>query len=491
MRKLLEESGFRLTRPGRGEPTAKRFEDPKWVQSMRLSLDYNYAMAEFLGENGLKDTDISDLTPRLAALDQELASQRQSGQAGFMELPYQTEAVKEIRKVAKPLLEWCWDVVVLGLGGAAHGVRALHQALRPPQHNKFPMARRNHKLGLWVADNIDPDYFFGLLDGLDLRRTCFNVISTGDSAETAAQFQWVYSLLKGRVGEEKARERLVITMDQEQGPLRNLAARENLHSLTVPRTAGGRFSVLSAVGLLPAMLTGIDIEELLAGARAMDQRLKDAPADGNPAYRLAALWYLFATAKERCTLVFMPYASSLAELAEWFCQLWAGSLGKKASGSTPVKALGTTDQHSQLQLYLEGPTDKLITFLTVDKFQQSLEIPDSYPDEAALSYLGGRSMQEMLRAEQQAAAFNLTGAGRPNLALHLPEINPFTIGQLIYLLEVATVAAASLFGVKVFDQPGVERSKQTTYGLLNRPGFENFRQEFTAATPALERYRIT
>lgn len=495
----MEESGFRLTRPGRGEPSAKRYDDPKWVQSMMLSLDHNYAMAEFLGESGLKDTDLSDLTPRLTALDQVLAAERQSGQAGFMELPYQTGIVKEIRRVAKPLLEWCWDAVVLGVGGAAHGVRALHQALRPPQHNKFPMARRNHKLGLWVADNIDPDYFFGLLDGLDLRRTCFNVISTNDTVETAAQFLWVHHLLKGRFGEEKARERLVITTDPEQGPLKDLVAREHFHSLAVPPRVGERFSVLSAAGLLPAVLTGIEVEELLAGARAMDQRLKDAAPENNPAYRLAALWYLYATAKKRPILVFMPYASSLAGMAEWFCQLWAESLGKERdlqgntvqAGSTPVRALGATDQHSQLQLYMEGPADKLITFLTVDKFQQSLELPDSYPDEAALSYLGGRSMQELLRVEQQVTAFNLMKAGRPNLALHLPEINPFTIGQLIYLLEVATVAAACLFGVNAFDQPGVEGGKQITSGLLGRPGFDSFREEFTAATPALEKYRIT
>jgi len=500
MRKLLEESGFRLTRPGRGEPTAKRYEDPEWVESMGLSLDQNFAMAEFLGESGLKDTDLSALAPRLAALDQDLAAQRQSGQAGFMELPYQTDVVKDLRKVAKPLLEWCWDVVVLGIGGSALGARALHQALRPPQHNKLPMARRNHKLGLWVADNIDPDYFWGLLDGLDLRRVGFNVISkSGNTAETLAQFLWVYNLLKTRLGEDKARERLVITTDPDQGPLRSLAAREHLPALAVPPKVGGRFSVLSAVGLFPALLTGIEVDELLAGARAMDQRLKDAAPENNPAYRLAALFYLFATAKTRPILVFMPYASPLAGMAEWFCQLWAESLGKRLdqhgnvvhAGSTPVKALGTTDQHSQLQLYMEGPADKLITFLTVDKFQQSLEIPDSYPDAAALSYLGGHSLEELLRVEQQATAFNLMKAGRPNLTLHLPEINPFTIGQLIYLLEVTTVAAASLFGVNAFDQPGVEGGKQTTYGLMGRTGFEAFRREFTAAPPALEKYRLT
>ncbi len=185
-------------------------------------------------------------------------------------------------------------------------------------------------------------------------------------------------------------------------------------------------------------------------------------------------------------------------MADWFCQLWAESLGKRHdlqgnvvnAGSTPVRALGTTDQHSQLQLYMEGPPDKLITFLAVDKFKHHLEIPNLYPDQEALSYLGGHSLNELLRVEQQATAFNLMKAGRPNLTLHLPEINPFTIGQLIYLLEVVTVAAAFLFGVNAFDQPGVEGGKQTTYGLMGRRGFENYHREFSEAPPALEKYRI-
>jgi len=502
--KVLREGNFSVSavNPGRtqrSEMSMKRYEDPAWVQSMSLNLDHNYAMAEFLGESGLTEADLQALAPRLAACHQDLAAERQSGRLGFMELPYQGQVVKEIRQVAKPLLEWCWDLVVLGIGGSALGARALRQALCHPQHNKFPMARRQHKLGLWIADNIDPDYFYGLLDGLDLRRTGFNVISkSGHTAETLAQFLWIYRLLQSRLGEAKARERLVITTDPDQGPLRRLAVREHLASLAVPPNVGGRFSVLSAVGLLPAVLAGIEVEELLAGARFMDQRLQGADPDHNPAYRLAALFYLFATAKSRPLLVFMPYASTLAGMAAWFCQLWAESLGKLRhrqgnvvhAGSTPVPALGTTDQHSQLQLYMEGPADKLITFLTVDKFKHHLEIPDSYPHEEALGYLGGHSLNELLRLEQQATAFNLMQAGRPNLTLRLPEINPFTIGQLIYLLEVVTVAAAFLFGVNAFDQPGVEGGKKTTYGLMGRPGFENERRQFAEAPPALEKYRI-
>jgi glucose-6-phosphate isomerase len=476
--------------------STKRHQDPKWTASQTLSLDYNYAMAEFVGDHGLNESELSGLDP--SALEQELTAGRQEGRLGFMELPYQTEVLKEIRKVAKPVLEWCWDFVVLGIGGSALGASALKQALVHPQHNKLPMGRRQLKPGLWVLDNVDPDFCFGILDGLDLRRTYFNVISkSGSTAETLAQFLWVYQILKNRLGEDKARERLILTTDPEKGPLRRLAAKEKFVSLSVPPNVGGRFSVLSAVGLLPAHLMGIDLEELLAGARFMDVRLRET--NYYLAHRLAAIYYLFATRKQRPILVLMPYSSALGGLADWFAQLWAESLGKKTdlngrvvhAGSTPVKALGATDQHSQLQLYMEGPPDKLITFLEVDKFKHHLEIPNLYPDQEELSYLGGHSLGELLATEKQATAFNLMKAGRPSLSLRLPEINPFTVGQLIYLLEVVTMAAGHLYGVNPLDQPGVEGGKQTTYGLMGRPGFEAQQQEFAQARPILSKYVVS
>jgi glucose-6-phosphate isomerase len=476
----------------------KRYQDPKWVASQALSLDYNYAMAEFVGEMGLSDADLADLSPGPAALEQELAAGRQDARLGFMELPYQTEVLKEIRQLAKPVLEWCWDFVVLGIGGSALGARALLQALLHPQHNKLPMARRQHKPGLWILDNVDPDYCFGILDALDLRRTYFNVISkSGSTAETMAQFLWIYHLLKNRLGEDKARERLILTTDPEKGVLRRLAAQEGFASLSVPPNVGGRFSVLSAVGLLPAHLVGIDLEELLAGAGFMDRRMQETHYD--LAYRLAAAYYLYATRKHRPILVFMPYSTLLRGMGDWFCQLWAESLGKKFdlsdqvvhAGSTPVKALGTTDQHSQLQLYMEGPPDKLITFLEVGKFKNQLEIPNLFPDQEELSYLGNHSLNELLATERQATAFNLMKAGRPSLSLRLPEINPFTVGQLIYLLEVVTVAAGHFFRVNPLDQPGVEGGKRTTYGLMGRRGFEAQQREFAEARPALEKYKVS
>ncbi len=476
----------------------KRYGDPKWVASQAISLDYNYAMKDFVGEHGLKEAELEALAPRLTAIAEDLAAGRQSGRLGFMDLPYQFEVLKEIRQVSKPILEWCWSFVVLGIGGSALGARALQQALCHPQFNLFPLARRQHRPSLWVADNIDADFFYGLLDGLELRRTAFNVISkSGTTAETLAQFLFIYGLLKGRVGADKARERLVVTTDPEKGPLRRLAEKEGFPSLSIPPNVGGRFSVLTPVGLLPAALVGIDLEELLAGARFMDQRLKAAQPRQHLAQRLASLYYLFAALKNRSIMVIMPYATALTGMADWFCQLWAESLGKKFAlngtvinaGTTPVRALGVTDQHSQLQLYREGPQDKLITFLQVEKFQHEVKLPDLFAD-PDFSYLGGRSLNELFQAERQATAFNLMKEARPSLTLRLPEINAFTIGQLIYLLEVVTVTAAGLFEVNPLDQPGVEGGKKTTYGLMGREGFETFRQEFENAPAPLEKYLI-
>ncbi len=478
----------------------KRHKDPKWTAAQAVSLDFNYAMADFVGDRGLKAEDLEALTPRLARVHEELQAGRAAGKYAFFDLPYDPDLVETIRRLAKPLLEWCWEFIVLGIGGSALGARALHQALCHPQHNLLPVGRRKHHPGLWILDNIDPDFMYGMLDALNLKRVAVNVISkSGATAETLAQFLFLYKLLAGRVGgEDKLKDRLFITTDPEKGPLRQLAKDKGFKSLVVPPQVGGRYSVFTAVGLFPAHLAGIDVEELLAGARFMDQRLTNSRLEDNMAYKLAALYYLYFKEKNRPILVTMPYAACLTAAADWFAQLWAESLGKKLdlagnpveTGSTPVRAVGVTDQHSQLQLYAEGPHDKLITFWTVEKFQYSLEIPHLFSDVPGLGYLGGHSLNELFKAEETATAFNLMKAGRPNLTLTLPEVNPFTVGQLMYLLEVATVAAGGLLQVNPLDQPGVEGGKLTAFGLLGRPGYETHRQEFAQATPKLAKYMI-
>jgi glucose-6-phosphate isomerase len=469
--------------------TEKRYEDPHWTETQVLTLDYHGAMAEGVGEAGLRDEDLEELASTLGVLDRELAAARQNGRLAFLELPYQVHVLPEIRRLTKPLLEWCWEFVVLATDGLALGVKALHQALCHPQHNYMPIGQRHHRPGLWVVDSPDSDRLYGLLDSLRLRRTVFNVISkSGSGAQTLAQFLFVYRLMQTRVSGQ-ARGHLVVTTDPEQGVLRRLVAQEGFPSLGLPANVEERFALLSPAGLLPAAMVGVDLEEWLAGARFMDQRLKAATPEGNLAYRLAGLIYLFASRRGRPILVFMPGAAALSGLADWFCQLWAESLGKKSpapGGPTPESG-----RPSHWQLYLEGPQDKLITFLEVEKLQHRLEIPKLFGDLAGLNYLEGRAISDLSLAQKRAAALHLREAGRPSLTLSLPEINAFTIGQLIYLLEVVTVAAASLFAVNPLDQPGVERLEATTGGLLGRPGGGDQGREVATAPPPLEKYRLS
>jgi glucose-6-phosphate isomerase len=260
--------------------------------------------------------------------------------------------------------------------------------------------------------------------------------------------------------------------------LRAIADRESIATLPIPPGVGGRFSVLSAVGLLPAALVGIDIRALLEGARAMDRACDTGRLDRNPAGLFAALQWLAHTEAGAPIHVMMPYSDRLDSAADWFRQLWAESLGKRHdlqrrdvfTGPTPVKALGATDQHSQVQLYMEGPFDKTVTFLAVDEPGRDVGIPPLYPDIDAIGYLGGRTLGQLLDAERRATAAALAERGRMNMTLALPRPDEHALGQLIMMLEIATIYAGALYEVDPLDQPGVELGKELTYGLMGRPG---------------------
>jgi len=313
-----------------------------------------------------------------------------------------------------------------------------------------------------------------------------------------SQFLAARKLLLDRLGERGYRERMIVTTDLKKGVLRELADRESLLSFPVPANVGGRFSVLSAVGLFPAAMVGIDIQALLRGAAHMERRCREADWRKNPGYLLGALLYLFAVKKQRKLVVVMPYASSLLETAEWFQQLWAESLGKEKdrhgrvvhAGSTPLRALGVTDQHSQLQLYGEGPEDKVVLFLHLEKFGKACPIPAAFPDQESLAYLGGHSLAELISAEALATEFALTRQGRPNLKIILPELAAEVMGQLLFMAEVATVFAGGLWQINPLDQPGVEAGKQYTYGLMGRKGFEAQAKEIKEQLQSGDRYRI-
>lgn len=449
-----------------------------------LRLDFAYCTAEALGDtHGIDSQHASELGQRFAPVHAELERGRQEGRLGFWHLPQPpADELAAIKTQAESLRSLADNLVVLGIGGSALGATAVDMALNGLWRHSLP--RRQEGMRLYVADNSDPRMFTSLLEGLDLSRTAFNVISkSGSTAETASQFMVVLDRLERKLGPEEARRRLVLTTDPVAGSLRPLASLQGFPALAVPPSVGGRFSVLTAVGLLPLACAGHDIDALLAGAGRMAARCLAPEMAANPAYLFAALAVDFWR-RGRNILVMMPYVSDLFGLAQWFAQLWAESLGKALNlkgetvnlGQTPVAAVGATDQHSQLQLYMEGPHDKLICFVTLDNYGCDLEIPALYPEMDAMSYLGGRSMAELIRAEARSTAAALADQGRPSLSLRLPRLDEDALGQVIFLLEAATVAAGSLLGIDPLDQPGVELSKKLTYGLMGRPGFDSYRQ---------------
>ncbi len=476
------------------------YNNAAWQKKNKLTVDVNNMISTRVGtDHGVTAEELNGLAGTLSRIHEETAAKRKKAEIAFFELPYQKQSVAEIAAAADKLKGRFENLVVLGIGGSALGMTALHTALHPPHYNLLPGDKRGGTPRLFVADNIDPAGFQGLLNILDMEKTVFNVISkSGETAETMSQFLIIKELLEKKLGKSRACDHIIITTDAKKGLLREIVKQEKCRSFVVPDGVGGRFSVLTAVGLLPAALTGIDIEELLAGAAFMDALCQKNTPFENPALLLAGILYLLDTKKSKALHVMMPYVDALKDIADWFRQLWAESLGKKYAvdgqevyaGPTPIKALGVTDQHSQSQLYNEGPNNKAIVFLAVADYGADITIPEMYKELEGVGYLGGHGLAELIQAERRATELALTKNRRPNATITLPRVNPFTVGQLLYLLEVQTAYAGTLYNINPFDQPGVEEGKQLTYGLMGRKGYEKKREEVENQAGKDKRYII-
>lgn len=449
--------------------------------SERLVLDYNNMLVPAVGERGIDPGALDGAAARFRDVQADVERRRAAGELAFLDLPYEREVVGRIRGFADGLGQAFDTVVVLGIGGSALGATALRGALRPPYWNELDGEAREYFPRLYVLDNIDPSTIAPLIARLDLGRTLFSVVSkSGTTAETMAQFLIVRERLRAVLDDDGYRRHLMFTTDPHEGVLRRIAEQESIATLPVPSGVGGRFSVLSAVGLLPAALVGIDVAALLAGAAAMDGRCRTPELEQNPAALFATLEHVADTTRGAGTHVMMAYSDRLDGVADWFRQLWAESLGKRVgldgrtvfTGPTPVRALGVTDQHSQVQLYMEGPFDKTITFLATRDHAVDLAIPAAYAEVEQIAYLGGRTLGELLDAERVATTAALAGKGRMNMTIELPRVDAFAVGQLLMMLEIATVYAGALYAVNPLDQPGVELGKRLTYALMGRPGFE-------------------
>lgn len=422
------------------------------MQSIRIDLDGVFPK-ECGAAAGL---DAGAFDPLVRLLEDPVQLEAIRSDSGFLDLERRAPDWLDAVEMARPGVPFD-DLVVLGIGGSALGTRAALTALGAP-------AVRVH-----VVDNVDPHTLRTTLSGLDPVRTVLNVVSkSGGTLETAAGFLVALDWLRRALPAEEVRRRIVATTDPQKGFLRPWAAREGWKTLAVPPDIGGRYSVLTPVGLFPLVMAGLDGAALLAGAVAALQ------GDGvRSAARLAAALHLLDTARGRHVHVVWPYGDRLVDLGAWFLQLWAESLGKQredgvATGPTPVLVRGTTDQHSQLQLYMEGPADKAFVFLAVEDPGEDLEVtaPPGLPEQ--LAYLAGRSLGELLDVCRRATTRALLDAGRPCAAIHLPRLDEAALGGAFQLMMTATALAGTAYGINPFDQPGVEAGKRHARALLDR-----------------------
>ncbi len=472
------------------------YKNASWRKEMQLKVDYNNMMKEFVGEKeGFSKKDFLDNRELINKSYNEVISNRGKGMMGWTELPYnQKEIVDDIILTARNIRKKFDNFVVLGIGGSALGPIAVFQALCHLRHNELPKYKRKAPK-FYVEDNVDPERMVALLDVLDLDKTVFNVVTkSGATSETMAQYLIIMDILKKRYG-DKAKEHMIATTSANKGNLIKIANAEDLKTFYIPDGVGGRFSQLSPVGLLPAAVLGINIKELLAGAKYMDKICMKKDIKKNPALLTAFLQYL-AMQRGKNISVMMPYADSLKYIADWYCQLWGESLGKAVDkngskvfvGQTPVKALGVTDQHSQVQLYREGPFDKVVTLIGVENYRATYKISNGCEDIPDVNFLCGHTMNELITAERKATEYALTMANRLNHTIILPEVNAFTIGELLYLFEMETAYAGAMLNIDTFNQPGVEGGKNATYALFGKKGYENTKKEMDLAPSKLDEY---
>ena len=415
-------------------------------------------------EGGIRDGELDEIRPRL----EEAAKELLDGDFGFMQLPKADRYAEVSKALADDIRNsGATDFIHAGIGGSALGPMAVQKALNHPYYNQLT-DRGGPRIHF--AENTDPSSLGAILDVADPENTWVNVVTkSGSTAETMTNFLVVRGFLEDAIG-DGYREHTVFTTDPEEGFLNEISAQEDIKTLPIQQNVGGRFSVLTPVGLLPAAVAGIDIEALLAGAAQCVDEVNEQGAE-HPAAQGAAMHYLMDTARGRNVRVMMAYADALERTAAWFVQLWAESLGKDGKGSTPHGAVGTTDQHSQVQLYMEGPQDKVIEIVQVENHPRDLTIPEVYEDIEGVGYLGGHTMAELLNVECDATQKALTEAGRPNCNITLAEVSAENIGYLFQALEVQTAICGSLYGVNAFNQPGVEAGKNITYERMGRPGY--------------------
>lgn len=391
----------------------------------------------------------------------------------------QDSVVSDIKEYCNKAREKFDSFVVLGVGGSALGAKAIFNTLCPCTYNSLDKKQRKAPK-FYVLDNIDPIEINEVVQSLDLKNTLINVVSkSGTTTESMAQFLAFWNLIVDCVGQDKAKEHFVFTTDQDKGLLSVLEKQYGIKAFYIPGGVGGRFSVLSPVGLLPACMLNVDIEDMLKGARDA-QLMCEKDAEENPALKKAVLEYELNKIGVNM-VVTMPYTSKLKEYSYWYAQLLGESIGKEMDrcgnkvkcGLTPVSALGTTDQHSQLQLYMEGPHDKLLVCIKVKDFEKKYEVKSDAFNMPELEHLKNFEFGKLINMERKSTLCGLENGGIPYMEVVVDRISPYTLGELFMLGMYEIAFLGELYNVDAYNQPGVEYGKRATLANL---GVEKYKE---------------
>jgi len=426
----------------------------------RLAIDSSSFLKDTIGENGVSKEEIEALSPKLDKLRQQIKEWRESDAVNFLNLPEKAE-LEDIERMGQEYSRNFKRTLVFGIGGSTLGGEMLSRTL----------GYRSHSNQVDFYDNVDPGTFSDVYDARWSETLCMVISKSGDTAETLSQFLTVLPHMERYLGEDGARDHTVIITENKNGALYKIAQQLGIKVIPHP-PIGGRFSVLSVVGLLPAYISGVDISGVLEGARSMVKRCTLDDMLENPAFFNGSAQFLHSE-KGRNISVFMPYADNLRLVVNWYRQLWAESLGKtdgngNHKGMSPVENHGVTDQHSQLQLMLEGPDDKQVTFLAHPGVRhRGKRVPMRFQEHPAVAPLAGHTMGELFLAELMGTRETLSRHGRPNRTFSLHDRDAYAIGELIMLLEMETIVVAELMGVNAFDQPAVEENKVLIRQYLN------------------------
>ena len=398
---------------------------------------------------------------------------------GWTDLPetYDKEEFARILKAADFVKDNADVLVCVGIGGSYLGAQAAISALTDQFSLAYGKDEREYPEVIFCGNQLSPTYLAQLIKLLEDKDFCINVISkSGTTTETMIAFRVLRNLIEDRYGKEEAKKRLFATTDKEKGALKDLATQEGYETFVVPDAVGGRYSVLTAVGLLPIAAAGIDVKEMLAGAKHAMEEFSNPNVDENPAYQYAAVRNALYR-KGYNTEILVNYEPALTYFNEWWKQLFGESEGKDHKGIFPAAVSNTTDLHSMGQYIQQGRRNLFETVVWLENAEESLEIPEDEDNFDGLNYLAGKDMQEVNEKAMQGTVLAHVSGGVPNLRVSVDELNAYTFGELVYFFERACGISAHLNAVNPFNQPGVEAYKSNMFALLGKPGYEEKKAE--------------